>query len=292
MVSRSFRPLLRLFYYSKSYRLQVSGAVSCSILNTISDLAPPYLIGIAIDVVVKPDSSLISQFGITNLTSQLAIASGLTLLIWSLESLTEYGYSRLWRNLAQTLQHELRVDAYSHLQNLELSYLEDRSTGMVLSILNDDINQLERFLNYGAHDILRFFTTILIVGSTFIALAPGVSGWAMAPIPFILWGAMVFQTRLEPRYVDVREKNGLVSRRLANNLSGMATIKSFTAEAYERDRVTAESNAYRRSNANAIALSAAFVPIIRIIILIGFTATLFLGGLAVANGRLSAGTYG
>mgnify|MGYP001799866278 CR=1 FL=1 len=291
MIHESF-PLSRLLRYSKPYQLQVCSAIACSILNTIFDLAPPYLIGIAIDVVVKPDSSLISQFGITSLTHQLAIVSGLTLLIWSVESLTEYGYSRLWRNLAQTLQHKLRVDAYSHLQNLELSYLEDRSTGLLLSILNDDINQLERFLNYGAHDILHFFTTILIVGTTFIALAPGVSGWAMAPIPLVIWGAMVFQTRLEPRYADVREKNGLISSRLTNNLSGMATIKSFTAEAYERERVTAESNAYRRSNANAIALSVAFVPIIRIIILIGFTATLFLGGLAVANGRLSAGTYG
>ena len=285
-------PLLRLLRYGKSYRVEIWSAIACSILNTILDLAPPYLIGVAIDVVVKPDSSLLANVGITNLTSQLAIVSCMTLLIWSLESLTEYGYSRLWRNLAQTLQHELRVDAYSHLQNLELSYLEDRSTGMVLSILNEDVNQLERFLNYGAHDILRFFTTILIIGSTFIALAPGISGWAMAPIPFILWGAMVFQTKLEPRYADVREKNGLVSRRLANNLSGMATIKSFTAEAYELGRVTTESNAYRRSNKRAIALSAAFVPIIRIVILIGFTATLFLGGLAVANGRLSAGTYG
>ena len=114
----------------------------------------------------------------------------------------------------------------------------------------------------------------------------------MAPIPLVIWGAMIFQTRLELRYADVREKNGLISSRLANNLSGMATIKSFTAETYERESVTAESNAYRRSNAKAIALSAAFVPIIRIIILIGFTATLFLGGLAVANGRLLAGTYG
>jgi ATP-binding cassette, subfamily B, bacterial len=114
----------------------------------------------------------------------------------------------------------------------------------------------------------------------------------MLPIPFVLWGSIVFQAKLEPRYADVREKSGLISSRLTNNLSGIATIKSFTAEEYERDRVTQESEAYRRSNARAIALSAAFVPLIRILILIGFTATLFLGGLAVANGSLSAGTYG
>jgi ATP-binding cassette subfamily B protein len=106
------------------------------------------------------------------------------------------------------------------------------------------------------------------------------------------WGSLAFQSKLEPRYADVREKSGLISSRLTNNLSGIATIKSFTAEAYERDRVTQESEAYRRSNGRAIALSAAFVPLIRILILVGFTATLFFGGLAVANGTLSPGTYG
>ena len=285
-------PLSRLLRYSRSYRRQIWGAIACSILNTVFDLAPPYLIGIAIDVVVQQENSLISRFGFTSITTQLAIVSLITFLIWSLESLTEYAYSRLWQNLAQTLQHELRVETYSHLQELELSYFEERSTGFFLAVLNDDINQLERFLNFGAYGFLRFFTTILFVGGTFIVLAPGVSWLAMLPIPFVLWGSIAFQKMLAPRYAEVRDKASLINTRLNNNLSGIATIKSFTAESYERDRVKKESEAYRRSNGKAIALSAAFVPSIRILILIGFTATLFLGGLEVANGNLSAGTYG
>ncbi|MFM7613529.1 MAG: ABC transporter ATP-binding protein, partial [Synechococcales cyanobacterium] len=83
-----------------------------------------------------------------------------------------------------------------------------------------------------------------------------------------------------------------VNSRLANNLSGIATIKSFTAEPYERQRVNLDSEAYRRSNYRAIVLSSAFVPLIRFIILIGFTSTLFIGGLQAANGSLSVGTYG
>lgn len=288
----SHHPLLRLLRYGKVYRSQVWSAIACSILNTIFDLAPPYLIGIAIDVVVNQENSLIARTGITSVRGQLAFLSLLTLGIWGLESLFQYLYDRLWRNLAQTLQHELRVDAYSHLQELELSYFEERSTGMFLSVLNDDINQLERFLNHGAHNILRFITTILFIGSTFIILAPGVSWWAMFPIPFVIWGSILFQAKLAPRYADVREKAGLISGRLANNLSGIATIKSFTSEAYERDRVLQDSEAYRFSNGSAIALSAAFVPLIRFVILAGFTATLFLGGIEAANGRLSAGTYG
>ena len=284
-------PLQRLFSYDRLYRSQALRASIYSILNKVFDLAPPYLIGIAVDVVVKRDRSWIAALGITDIVGQLIFISVLTLLIWGLESLFEYLYDRQWRNLAQTMQHDLRLDAYQHLQELELSFFETETTGNLLAILNDDINQLERFLDSGANQILQFLTTVLLVGGTFVAFAPSISWYAMLPIPFIMWGTLSFQNRLAPRYADVRQKSGLISARLANNLSGIATIKSFTAEDYELDRVTIESDAYRRSNRKAIVLSAAFVPLIRFVILIGFTATLFLGGLQAANGQLSVGTY-
>jgi ATP-binding cassette, subfamily B, bacterial len=285
-------PLKRLWHYARHQRSSVWFAASCSVLNKIFDLAPPYLIGMAVDIVVKRDSSLIAKFGFTDITAQLAILSLLTLVIWGMESLFEYAFDRLWRELAQTVQHGLRIDAYSHLQNLELGFFEARSTGELLSVLNDDINQMERFLDTGANELLQFATTVLFVGATFIALAPEVSWLAMLPIPFILWGSIAYQKRLAPRYAQVREQAGLVNSRLANNLSGIATIKSFTAEAYESDRVAIDSQAYRTSNQQAIKFSAAFVPLIRFVILIGFTATLFLGGMAAASGKLSVGTYG
>lgn len=285
-------PLLRLLHYAKNYRPQVWTATTFTILNKIFDLAPSYLIGVAVDIVAQKENSIIAKIGITNIIGQLAILSLLTLLIWTLESLCEFIYDRLWRNLAQTMQHELRLDAYSHLQELELSYFEERSTGTLLSILNDDINQLERFLDSGAASILQFLTTVLAVGGSFILIAPNVAPFAILPTPFIFWGSLAFQKRLAPRYADVRDKAGFINSRLANNLSGIATIKSFTAETYERERVSSESEAYRRSNGKAIALSAAFYPAIRFVVVIGFIATLFFGGVAVANNQLTVGTYG
>lgn len=287
-----YHPLDRLLRYGRRHRKQVWAASLCSVLNKIFDLAPPYLIGMAVNIVVKPETSLIARLGVTEVRGQLAILSVLTLVIWGAESLFEYAFERLWRDLAQTVQHELRLDAYSHLQELDLGFFEEQSTGGLLSILNDDVNQLERFLDSGANEILQFITTVTFVGGTFILLAPGVSYWAMLPIPFILIGSTIFQKKLAPRYVEVRSKASDVNARLANNLSGIATIKSFTAEDYERDRVRVDSDAYRISNGSAIALSAAFVPLIRFVILIGFTATLFLGGLAAASGQIEVGTYG
>ncbi len=284
-------PLLRLLLYARDYHPQVWSAVTFTIINKIFDLAPSYLIAQTIDVVVEKENSLIAKIGITNIIGQLAILSLLALFIWCSESLFEFLYTRLWRNLAQTIQHELRLDAYSHLQELELSYFEEHSTGTLLSILNDDINQLERFLDSGAASILQFITTVLVVGGSFTLIAPNGAWLAILPIPLIFWGSLTFQKRLAVRYADVRDKAGFINSRLANNLSGIATIKSFTAETYEQGRVLSESEAYRHSNRQAITVSAAFFPVIRFIVVLGFIATVFFGGISVANNQLTVGNY-
>ncbi len=284
-------PLSRLWQYGKQYRPIIWQATICSILNKLFDLAPPAIIGTAVDVVVQQEDSIIGRWGITDIFTQLVVLSLLSAIVWALESLFEYAYQRLWRNLAQEIQHDLRLDAYGHVQNLELAYFEDRSTGTLLSILNDDINQLERFLDIGANEILQVLTTALIIGGAFFVLVPDVAWMAILPIPIIIWSSIAFQKQLAPKYVEIREKVSLLNSRLANNLSGITTIKSFTTETYELERLRQDSEAYRQSNQKAIALSAAFIPLIRIIILVGFTAILLYGGMKAAAGTLAVGTY-
>jgi ATP-binding cassette subfamily B protein len=124
-----------------------------------------------------------------------------------------------------------------------------------------------------------------------VALSPLVAGVSFLPIPVILWGSLRFQKRLAPRYAEVRDKAGDLASRLANNLGGMLTIKSYVAEAWELERLAQDSQAYRRSNARAIQISAAFIPLIRFAILFAFLAILVIGGLQAWRGTLAVGTY-
>lgn len=289
--SKPVHPLKRLLKYGRRYRLKAWLASICSLLNKFFDLAPPALIGIAVDVVVKQQDSLLAEWGIKDVFWQLAIITLLSAVVWALESIFEYAYDYLWRNLAQDIEHDLRLEAYSHLQELELAYFEERSTGGLISILNDDINQLERFLDDGANEVIQVMTTVVVIGAAFFAASPLVAGLSMLPIPFIIWGSLAFQDRLAPLYADVREKVSFLNGQLSNNLMGITTIKSFTSEDYEIQRIETQSQAYRQSNRGAIVLSAAFIPLIRVVIFLGFIATLFLGGLEVVAGRLSVGTY-
>ena len=284
-------PLQRLLHYSRAQRRAVWIASTCSVFNKFFDLAPPILIGLAVDVVVKQQDSWIASQGITSIRGQFIVLSILTVVVWGLESAFEYAYAVLWRNLAQTIQRDLRVEAYAHLQDLELAYFEERSTGRLMAVLNDDINQLERFLDVGANEVLQVITTAILIGGAFWVMAPSVAWMAVLPMPFIVWGAIAFQRVLAPRYADVRERVSVLNSRLANNLSGILTIKSFTAESYETERVHEESEAYRLSNRQAITFSAAFIPLIRILILAAFTATLLYGGLLAVEGQLEVGTY-
>ena len=284
-------PLQRLLAYGRHYRSQTWQATISSVFNKFCDVAPEILIGMAVDVVVKKQDSFIATLGIRAVEQQLIILTMITVVVWVLESVSQYVYTNLWRNLSQKIQHNLRLDAYGHIQELDLAYFENQSTGNLMSILGDDINQLERFLDVGANEIIQVLTNAIVIGGVFFVLAPGLAWWSMVPIPIIIIGSIWFQKTLAPYYANVREKVGLLNSRLANNLGGITTIKSFTTEAYELDRVRADSEAYRQSNRRAIAVSAAFVPLIRMAVLFSFTTTLLLGGIAAVNGQLGVGTY-
>lgn len=288
----SFAALARLLRYARGYRRQIITASICSIINKLFDIAPEILIGVAIDVVVNQEESFVAGLGFETAQEQITILAVLTFFIWAGESLFEYLFQILWRNLAQRLQSDLRQDAYEHAQRLDMSFFEARSSGQLVATMNDDVNQLERFLDGGANAMIQVLVTVVAVGAVFFVLSPLIALLAFTPIPLIIWGAFYFQRKAGPLYADVREKVGDLSSRLANNLGGIATIKSFTSEQREAERLKASSEAYVEANRRAIRISSAFIPVIRMAILAGFLATFTVGGMMALEGSLNVGAYG
>lgn len=288
----SFGALLHLLRYAKGYRRRIVLASTCSALNTFFDVMPEILIGVAIDVVVNREESFLAGFGFETPQSQILMLGFLTFLIWAGESLFEYLYLILWRNLAQDLQADLRQDAYDQVQRQDMNFFESRSSGELTAILNDDVNQLERFLDGGANDCLQVFVSVVLVGAVFFIISPTIAMLAITPIPVIVWGAFFFMRKATPLYADVRTKVAELSSRLGNNIGGISTIKSFTAEDRESLRLRQASDNYVAANRKAIRVSSAFVPLIRMAILAGFMATFILGGLKALDGSLNVGAYG
>ena len=284
-------PLRRLYGYASAYRRNAVLGTVYSVLNKIFDVLPELLIGVAIDVVVNREDSFIARFGITDPMDQLVVLTGITIAIWVLESLFEYLLALKWRGLAQDLQHELRLDAYAHLQKQPPAAISEARSGRLMAVLNEDVNQVERFLNTGANELIQVVVGSLMVGVFFFAMTASLAVLALLPVPLILIGAFWFQKRLQPRYAAAREAAATVSARLDNNLAGMATIQAYTAEEAELAHVRTASDAYRQANAEAIRFAAAITPVIRMAVLAGFAVTLLYGGWLVLQGELGAGSY-
>jgi ATP-binding cassette subfamily B protein len=243
-------------------------------------------------VVSTHGRSLVGRvFGVADRRDQLTILAIVTVVVWILESITDYIAEVMWRNLAQSLEHDTRMEAYRHVQELELAYFEDHSSGGLMAVLNDDVNQLERFLDIGANELIITAANVVLVGLTFTAISPRLTVLAFLPIPVIIVGSLRYQRTLEQRYDGVRAAAGRIADTLTNNLGGIATIKAFHAEEREVDRVAADSLAYAAANGEAIRYSSAFVPLIRMAILAGFTLTLLVGGRAALRGDLALGSY-
>jgi len=285
-------PLKDLWRHASRQRPRVVFATVMSVLNKACDIMPELLIGAAVDVVVNEGESLVGRiFGIEDRFTQLSILAAITVVAWLAESVTQYIAHVTWRNLAQTVQHDTRMEVYRHVQSLEVAYFEDTTSGGMMTVLNDDVNQLERFLDIGADEIVVTIANVVFVGIVFAVISPELMVLSFLPIPVIVIGSLRYQRRLQPRYDAVRAATTRISDTLTNSLGGIATIKAFSGEEREVSRLDEDSDRYRQVNGRAIALSSAFIPLIRMAILAGFVTTLVVGGRAALNGDLAVGLF-
>ena len=288
----SNHPILNLFRYILPHRRWFAWACTNSVLNKVLDLMPPVLVGWVIDSVRRDPPDWIASLVGTQEPWPLAVfLAVLGVVIFGFESLFEWAYQYGFMNLAQRVQHSLRTDAYNHIQGREIEFFENHRMGETMAMLNDDVNQIERFLNSGFNELLQLL--VLFLFSIFVLFDVS---WQLAligllPVPLILWGSWFYQRLISPRYRRVRQAVGGLSSRLENNIAGILVIKSFTAESFESQRVAEASLEYKQANHEAIRYSSIYVPLIRMAVALGFGGVLLLGSYWVLedNGVLTVG---
>ncbi len=285
-------PMSQLFRYVQQRALLFWFASGTSVLNKVLDLMPPLLVGWVIDSVSgKPPGWIQGLPGIDTPLNMAVFLSVLGVGIFALESLFEWMYQRSFLTLAQEVQHDLRMDTYEKIQGREMAFFENQRMGETLAILNDDVNQLERFLNSGFNDLLQLVVLFVFSLTVLMGTSWQLSLIGLVPIPIILAGSFYYQRLIAPRYDAVRKSVGGLNSRLENNLGGIQVIQSFTAEKFEMQRVRESSETYKKANLHAIRLSAVYIPLIRMAIALGFGGILLLGAYWVLqdNGLLSVG---
>ena len=285
-------PLLTLWSTKPELRVQGIAGIIYSCLYKLFDIAPEILIGVAVDTVVKQQNSFLARLLNTDDFSTILGALGaLTFVIWSLESFFEYLQKITWRSLSQKVQHQLRLDGCSAALSYGLSWFEHESTGQFVTTLNEDVNQLERFLDGGMSSIIQLICSTICVSAVFLYISPIIALFALLPVPIIAGWSYLFQKQLKPKYRAIRTTSELIASKLSGIFSGILTVKSFHQERTELAELSKLSTAYVNANENAIRTSSAFTPTVRIFILLGFLTTLLIGGHLCFAGELSVGAY-
>ena len=129
-------PLFRLLSYMKPFQRQYRLATFYSFMNKLFDIFPEILIGGAVDVVVNQKSSWIAKLmGLEDMSMQLLVLGVITFLAWGFESVFQYLYSVQWRNLAQVVEHRLRMDCYRHIQGAKQQDVERTPMGQIITIM-------------------------------------------------------------------------------------------------------------------------------------------------------------
>ena len=298
-------PMKRLFVeYGARNKTALTVGILSSIVARVLDLLPPLLLALAVDAIFL-DSRAFDLWLVpealepTTRAGQLRLSAGLIAVAFLGGAAFHWTRNWGWNAFAQHIQHAIRTDTYDKMQRLNMDFFADKQTGEMMSVLSNDVNRLERFLNDGMNSAFRL--GVMVVGISVILF---VTNWqlaliALVPVPLIALFTYKFVQVIQPKYADVRSSVGRVNSRLENNLGGIQVIKAANTESYESDRVEDVSGDYFDANWDAIGTRIKFFPGLRVLAGVGFVITFIVGGLWVItpggigplSGDLSPGNF-
>ena len=286
------RQIWRVVPYAKRYPRRVLAGFFSNAMARMFDLMPFVAIGYSIDYFTNDNMSgpkFLQDFVIA-LPGNVEVGYGLLIFLSFLflaifQGLSEYS----WQTLGYKIQHDLRMDATKSLIAMEASYYDMRQTGQIMSVLSNDVNQLEDVVADSSTSIIRivvtFLTAFVILALTSWKLAGVLFGPLILIVPLVYW----FSTRVQRKYRKQRESTGDITAVLENLISGISVVQAYNAQDWESNRVDRESASYREQAIGASQDRNRFVPMIYAIAGVAFGLLASVGGALAGNGEITTG---
>jgi len=276
---RTRRRLAELARLAAPYKLRAALALAALLAATATALVPPYLSKLAID-------DGISQGNLEALGWIVAAFVVVGLLNWGANSAQTYFTG--WTG--ERVLADLRNNLFRHLQRLSLGYYERNRAGVIISRLTNDVDALDQLVTEGVTSLLR--STLMLLGSMAILF---VLDWRLAlatliVLPALIVATSMFRSRSTIAYRAVRERLGLVTATLAEDISGMRILQSFTREDAAIRHFREVNDNYRRANHRTVVLSGFYFPVVDFLSAAATAIVLGYGGYLVSSGDITVGT--
>ena len=272
------KSLLRILRYIRPYRSLALMTLACAGLTTVLELIPPWLTKVVIDEVIQGQradllpwiiAGLIVTYGMRNIFGSLRI--------------------RFNNTLEQKVVYDLRDQVFSALQRLSISYYENRSTGEIMSRVNNDTEHVERIFIDGLESMLTASLTLIGIMIMLFLLNWKLALLSLLPIPLLVLSASTFTKRMHRYYHDIRRSSADLNAYLQDAISGIRETIGFNQQSSERTRFNVLSHDYSQSNLNAMYLWSLYSPSMMFVGSLGTVLILWFGGHEVLSGSLTLG---
>jgi ABC-type multidrug transport system fused ATPase/permease subunit len=273
------RVLRRLFSLIRPYRRQAIASLLLMLLASLTTLAGPYLVKLAIDTAIG-----------TGDLRRLNMLVALFILVHLLNWLASYGQQYLMALVGHQAVYDLRTSLFAHLQHLPLRFFDKQSTGRLMSRVTNDTEALTDMISGGLPHIVG--DSLLLFGIIVIMLH---EHWQMAlltftTLPLLVLAATLFRNRVLQAYRQVREKIADVNANLQESISGVRVIQSFTSEEENAERFERVNFENYAANMQAVTLFSFFLPFVEVIGALGTAIVLWYGGGQAVQNLVELGT--
>jgi ATP-binding cassette subfamily B protein len=276
---RTRRRLATLGRLAAPYRVRTILSVFSLLAATATALAPPFLAKYALDDAVKGDDG-------RRLVLIVSVFLGAGLANWGMSYVQTY----LTGWVGERILADLRIKLFRHLQHLSLGFYERNRAGVIISRLTNDVEALDQLVTDGVTTLVQ--STLTLVGTAVLLF---VLDWrlalaTLAVIPVMSVGTVLFRVYSARAYAAVRERLGLVTATLAEDIAGMRIVQAFTRERRNVEHFKEVAEHYREANMRTVVLNALYFPFVDLVSSIALAVVLGYGGHLYFGGALTLGT--
>jgi ATP-binding cassette subfamily B multidrug efflux pump len=274
----------RLFDYLKPYQARMLPVILLMVIGAIIKLAVPFLISIAIDRVISPDT------GDGNV-SFLAIYAGTILALYILQLFINRARIQITNVVGQKVIHDLRGQLFGHIQQLSFRFFDKRPAGSVLVRITNDVNSLQDLFTNGVVNILIDFVQLLGIVIVLLVLnfKLGLAVMVTVPLMFIVSGSL--RKRIRRAWQEVRMKQSRINSHLNECIQGIRVTQAYTQE-NENIAFFGEMNESNKKSWDlASALNQTFTPVLEITGGLGYLILFWYGANLIAGDELTIGLF-
>jgi ABC-type multidrug transport system fused ATPase/permease subunit len=271
------KTILRVFAYVRRYPVMAFGTTACAIATTLMLMVFPKVTQLVIDEVRA------------GRREHLVTYSLIALAAFFLRDLFNAARIVLNNTFEQKVIFDLRSDLYAHIQQLPLTWFDNRATGDIMTRVLEDVNAVERVLIDGIEQGVVAVLQIIVVGVLLFLYNPHLATLALAPIPFLLAGALTYTLTAHRRYRLQRKASSAMNALLHDNLAGIRQIKTYVREPEEHQRFNKVSDQLRHATLVVMRVWAIYNPSMSFFTACGLVIVVGFGGFAVIEGAMSVG---